>query len=84
MKTRMVISYVFFPFQSHIRIWHGVSLSTYSVIGVGVFSGGILSIGFPTDVSTHFILLLTLKAPNKNYSRRHFNFLLLSFEENKA
>ena len=26
---------------------------------------------------------LTLKAPNKNCSRRHFNFLLLSFEENK-
>ena len=25
---------------------------------------------------------LTLKAPNKNCSRRHFNFLLLSFEEN--
>ena len=28
--------------------------------------------------------LLTLKVPNKNFSRRHFNFLLLSFEENKA
>ena len=27
---------------------------------------------------------LTLKAPNKNCSRRHFNFLLLSFKENKA
>ena len=27
---------------------------------------------------------LTLKAPNKNCSSRHFNFLLLSFEENKA
>ena len=27
---------------------------------------------------------LTLKAPNKNCSRRHFNFLLLSSEENKA
>ena len=26
----------------------------------------------------------TLKTPNKNCSRRHFNFLLLSFEENKA
>ena len=26
---------------------------------------------------------LTLKALNKNCSRRHFNFLLLSFEENK-
>ena len=30
------------------------------------------------------ICLLTLKAPNQNCSRRHFNFLLLSFEENKA
>ena len=28
--------------------------------------------------------VLTLKALNKNCSRRHFNFLLLSFEENKA
>ena len=28
--------------------------------------------------------LLTHKAPNKNCSRRHFNFLHLSFEENKA
>ena len=28
--------------------------------------------------------VLTLKAPNKNCSRRHFNFLLLSFEENKT
>ena len=28
--------------------------------------------------------LLTLIAPNKICSRRHLNFLLLSFEENKA
>ena len=28
--------------------------------------------------------LLTLKAPNKNCSRRHFNFFILSLEENKA
>ena len=27
---------------------------------------------------------LTLRAPNKNGSRRYFNFLLLSFKENKA
>ena len=27
---------------------------------------------------------LTMKAPNKNWSRRHFIFLLLSFKENKA
>ena len=27
---------------------------------------------------------LTLKEPNKNCSRRHFIFLLLSFEENKV
>ena len=27
---------------------------------------------------------LTLKAPNKNCSRRYFNFLLLPFKENKA
>ena len=30
------------------------------------------------------VLALTLKAPNKNCSRRHFDFLILSFEENKA
>ena len=43
------------------------------------------------SLSVEFILfeyvdckMLTLKAPNKNCSRRHFNFLLLSFEENKA
>ena len=29
-------------------------------------------------------LLLTLKAPNKNCSRRHFIFFILSLEENKA
>ena len=28
--------------------------------------------------------LLTPKVPNKNCSRLHFNFLFLSFEENKA
>ena len=28
--------------------------------------------------------VLTIKMPNKNCSRRHFNFLLLSFKENKA
>ena len=33
----------------------------------------------------HSIVGLTLKVPNKNCSRRHFNFAqLLSFEENKA
>ena len=37
-----------------------------------------------TIFNYHQILILTLKAPNKNCSRRHFNFLLLSFEENKA
>ena len=30
------------------------------------------------------INLSPLKAPIKNCSRRHFNYLLLSFEENKA
>ena len=40
------------------------------------------------QLSEHKLLckftFLTLKAPNKNCSRRHFNFLLISFEENKA
>ena len=35
-------------------------------------------------VSLPYFLSLTLKVPNKNCSRQHFNFLLLSFEENKA
>ena len=30
------------------------------------------------------LVYLTLKALNKNCSRRHFNFLLLSFKENKT
>ena len=40
----------------------------------------------PSHARTQTLQLtdLTLKAPNKNCSRRHFNFLLLSFEENKA
>ena len=29
-------------------------------------------------------IILALKVPNKNCSRRHFNFSLLSFKENKA
>ena len=28
--------------------------------------------------------IFTLKVPNKNCSRRHYNFLILSLEENKA
>ena len=37
-----------------------------------------------TDTNNDKDRYLTLKAPNKNCSRRHFNFLLLSFKENKA
>ena len=44
--------------------------------------------GFRKDCANSTICIfhiwnLTLKAPNKNCSRWHFNFLLLSFEENK-
>ena len=49
-----------------------------------------LTFGLFTQVSSSgplgplvFFCALTIKAPNKNRSRRHFN-LLLSFEENKA
>ena len=46
-----------------------------------------ISVGSSAGISKILIIkfsyLLTLKAPNKNCSRRHFNFLLLSFEENK-
>ena len=37
-----------------------------------------------TEANTKQYKHLTLKTPNKNYRRRHFNFLVLSFEENKA
>ena len=45
-----------------------------------------IGVGSSTGISKilKFSYLLTLKAPNKNCSRRHFNFLLLSFEENKV
>ena len=44
---------------------------------------------YPTDFlnifdETVYLIMLTLKAPNKNCSRRHLIFLLLSFDENKA
>ena len=39
---------------------------------------------FMISVFDSSIIYLTLKAPSKNCSRRHFNFLLLSFKENKA
>ena len=50
------------------------------------FKGKIAIIIMCTTTNSGFSrnLPLTLKAPNKNCSRRHFNFLLLSFEENKA
>ena len=46
--------------------------------------------GYYQPLGTHMFRLpvdsfvLTFKAPNKNSSRRHFNFLPLSFEENKV
>ena len=36
------------------------------------------------EINNIFTVPLTFKAPNENCSRQHFNFLLLSFEENKA
>ncbi|XP_053379131.1 uncharacterized protein LOC123526739 isoform X2 [Mercenaria mercenaria] len=43
---------------SHIRIWDGVSLSTHSVIGLGVFHGGVVSIGFSQDKSGIYMCAL--------------------------
>ncbi|KAL4221535.1 Echinoderm microtubule-associated protein-like 1 [Mactra antiquata] len=43
---------------SHIRIWDTGSLSTYSVIGLGVFFGGIISIGFCKDGIGNFMCVL--------------------------
>lgn len=44
--------------STHIRIWHGISLSTISVIGLGVFVGGILSIGFSHEGSGIYMCAL--------------------------
>ena len=38
----------------------------------------------PMITFDYVVQIITLKAPNKNCGIRHFNFLLLSFEENKA
>ena len=46
----------------------------YTISSRGAFGSGELKI----------VDSLTLKVPNKNCSRRHFDFLLLSFQENKA
>ena len=42
------------------------------------------AMGSSIVLTVHLHMWLTLKALNKNCSRRHFNFLLLLFEENKA
>ena len=34
--------------------------------------------------NSHLLQNLTFKVPNKNCSRQHFNFILLSFKENEA
>ena len=50
----------------------------------------VLYYNFPDGIQTVSIIILhktpklTLKAPNQNCSRRHFNFLLLSFQENRT
>ena len=41
-----------FLFQAHVRIWDGLKLSTYAVIGIGVFQQGISCLSFSeSDVS---------------------------------
>ena len=50
---------------------------------VGMLSYSV-ACGLVASIVSLKIQILTLKAPNKNCSRRHFNFFLLSFEENKA
>ena len=49
-----------------------------------LFYGQILCNAQGQQPSYHYTYVLPLKAPNKTCSRRHFNFLILSFEENKA
>ena len=59
--------------------------------GGGVGGEGELGVGYSQPTFTRILNTdsdcvknLTLKAPNKYCSRRHFNFLPLSFEKNKA
>ena len=49
-----------------------------SVVGLYYFNS------FACKVLISHFSSLTLKAPNKNCSRQHFDFLHLSLEENKA
>ena len=49
-----------------------------------MYSDEYMYIGIADYGKNPVVSVLTLKGPNKNCSRRHFNFLLLSFEENKA
>ena len=47
-----------FLFQAHVRIWDGIKLSTYAVIGIGVFQQGISCLSFSdSDVRYDFPFL---------------------------
>ena len=63
-----------------------LSLSLYSscAFSVAVFRCSLLFKMLCPHSFFPFLYILALKAPNTNCSRRHFYFLLLSFEENKA
>ena len=62
----------------------GILSSFWAIFTKGNNIGDLLCAFLGNETFRKLGLLLTLKALNKNCSRRHFNFLLLSFEENKA
>ncbi|XP_064611333.1 77 kDa echinoderm microtubule-associated protein-like isoform X2 [Liolophura sinensis] len=43
---------------SHVRIWDTISLSTYSIIGLGVFQAGISSVSFSVQSQGDFVLVV--------------------------
>ena len=69
--------YLYFPFMSR-------SQSNIILLETWALSKIFIENFEPLNVYQAWRCILTLKAPNKNCSRRHFNFLILSFEENKA
>ena len=83
----------YLPLQEQIPIFNPVALGqNYRVlailcaIGLRIISHSKGRLNETTALLPlkEYKLTLTLKAPNKNCSRRHFNFLFLSFKENKA
>ena len=79
----LALTYVFF-FREHFSLYMFDKFCFQYFCGADLCKHITNAPGDGDQSALSFFLGLTLKAPNKNCSRRHFNFLLLSFEENKA